>query len=96
MQSEAITSDDFKILADDEETIPYDRLVHLGEDEGYLYLYISSSSAYMIDKKTIGDLKNAMDAISKGSGKDWEGPRKLSYCSLPAIIGRRMKKKSHS
>lgn len=90
------TADDFKILADDEETIPYDRLVHLGEDEGYLYLYISSSSAYMIDKKTIGDLKNAMDAISKGSGKDWEGPRKLSYCSLPAIIGRRMKKKSHS
>ena len=50
----------------------------------------------MIDKKTIGDLKNAMDAISKGAGKDWEGPRKLSYYSLPAIMGRRMKKKSNS
>ena len=80
----------FEICADSHETIPYASLIHLGEDKGYLYLYISRTSAYMIDKSSIEDLAAVKEAVCRETGMSWQGPRTLSYYSIFSIIRRRL------
>ncbi len=84
----------FEICTENPELVPYSELIHLGEDENYLYLYISKLSAYMIDKSTITDLGRAKKIIADGSGQKWQGPKSiLSYSPLLAFLKQRIRKR---
>ena len=81
----------FEICADEHATIRYSDLIHLGEDTGYLYLYISRTAAYMIDKSTISSLEEVMDRIANATGKEWLKAKTLSYYSIPALLKRKFR-----
>lgn len=81
----------FEICAEEHATIRYSDLIHLGEDAGYLYLYISRTAAYMIDKSTISSLEEVMDRIANATGKEWLKAKTLSYYSIPALMKRKFR-----
>ena len=71
--------------------IAYASLIRLVEDEGYLYLYISKLSAYMIDKATVApDAASLKALIEKQTGLRWTRPTSLFNFSLRTLLaGRR-------
>lgn len=67
--------------------IPYASLIRLVEDEGYLYLYISKLSAYMIDKATISpDVSSLKELIGQQSGLRWTRPTSFFNFSLRTLL----------
>lgn len=72
--------------------IAYASLIRLVEDEGYLYLYISRLSAYMIDKATIApDLASLKALIAKQTGLTWTRPTSFFNFSLRTLLAGRKK-----
>lgn len=67
--------------------IPYSSLIRLVEDEGYLYLYISKLSAYMIDKATVAPDIAALKALTaKSTGLRWTRPTSFLNFSLRTLL----------
>lgn len=76
--------------------IAYSSLIRLVEDEGYLYLYISRLSAYMIDKATVApDVASLKALIGKQTGLTWTRPTSFFNFSLRTLIAGRRKPDRH-
>ena len=72
--------------------IAYSSLIRLVEDEGYLYLYISRLSAYMIDKTTVApDAASLKALIGKQTGFKWTRPTSFFNFSLRTLLASRRK-----
>lgn len=73
------------------EAIPYGRLIRLIEDEGYLYLYVSSQSAYMVDKSTVsgGGAAGLKAFLAGKTGLGWSRPNSLATFSLLTLLRQR-------
>lgn len=77
----------FVLYAQQNDTINYDRIYRLVEDEQYCYLYINKEAAYMIEKISLGDqLKDFMAFMKKVTKSEWTQPYKLSTFNLKTII----------
>ena len=76
--------------------IAYSSLIRLVEDEGYLYLYISRLSAYMIDKATVSpDAPSLRAMIEQQSGLKWTRPTSFFNFSLRTLLAGRRKSDRH-
>lgn len=76
------------------ELIAYSGLVRLVEDREYMYLYISTQSAYMVDKSTVsGDGAEGLKSlIAAAAGLRWTKPVTLMNFSIRTVFaGRRDK-----
>lgn len=75
--------------------IPYTQLCRLIEDPRYLYLYISTQSAYMVDKSTIsgGSPEGLKDFLTKKTGLRWSRPNSLLTFSFRTLLRSRTPKK---
>lgn len=73
----------------DRDTVPYSKLIRLVDDGKYLYLYISSESAYMVDKATVsgGSADALKEYISRKASKPWTKPISLLNFSLRSLRG---------
>lgn len=70
--------------------IAYSSLIRLVEDEGYLYLYISRLSAYMIDKATVApDVASLKALIGRQTGLKWTRPTSFLNFSLRTLLAGR-------
>lgn len=76
--------------------IAYSSLIRLVEDEGYLYLYISRLSAYMIDKATVApDVASLKALIGKQTGLTWTRPTSFFNFSLRTLLAGHRKPNRH-
>lgn len=84
----------FFLDADASAPITYIHLIRLIEDDKYLYLYISKSSAYMIDKSTVQpDIKALKDLLEYQTGLRFvRSPSLLNFSLRTLLAG----KKHHS
>lgn len=73
-----------------EKALPYSQLIKLVEDHRYIYLYVSSQSAYMVDKDTIkGGTVDDFKAYLAGKTKlKWTRPVSLLTFGIKDIIKR--------
>lgn len=64
--------------------IPYGNLIRLVEDRSYLYLYISTDSAYMVDKNSLikDELTGLKSLLVEKTGLRWRKPFGLLNFSI--------------
>lgn len=88
--SEYVFRDDgFRFYAEGE-WIPYAKLIRLVEDRQYFYLYISSQSAYMVDRATVsGDGDAGLKRfLAERTGQKWTRPFNLLNFRFRSIFAR--------
>lgn len=77
---------EFLLDADTKSPLSYKRLIRLIEDNQYLYLYSSKTSAYMIDKATVRpDVDTLKKLLTHSTGLRWCRPTSLLNFSLRTL-----------
>lgn len=87
-KSDYVFTDKGFTFYDNGEIIPYSKLCRLIEDKKYMYLYISTQSAYMVDKSTVsgGACTALKDFISEKTGLNWSRPNSILNFSFTGLI----------
>lgn len=77
---------EFLLDSDTKNSLAYSRLIRLIEDNQYLYLYISKTSAYMIDKSTVRPNVDVLkELLVRSTGLRWCRPTSLFNFSLRTL-----------
>ena len=85
---------EFLLDEDTQRPLPYNLLIRLIEDNQYLYLYISKTSAYMIEKSTVHpDVDTLKKLLTHSTGLRWCRPTSLLTFSLRTLWARRSNNK---
>lgn len=68
--------------------IPYSSLIKTVDDRSYLYLYVSSESAYMVNSSTVtgeGGIEGLRSLIVEKSGQKWVRPNSFWRFNIESI-----------
>lgn len=95
-KSDYVFTDSGFSFYDKGEIIPYSKLCRLIDDKNYMYLYISTKSAYMVDKSTVhgGSFTDLMDFLAGKTGLSWSRPNSIFNFSFTGLIDKFKKSKS--
>lgn len=69
------------------EPVSFDRFVRLIDDGKYLYMYVNTATAFMIDKSTVkcGTADELKDSIAERSGLKWKKPNSILSLKLSSL-----------